>query len=334
MLRWAIIGTSFISETMAKAIATSDGSRAEAVFGRDAGRLSDFADRHGIAKRYTDYGLLLDDPDIDVVYIGLPSNIHHEAVIKAALKGKAILSEKSLTASMADAGALAQAVRSADVFFLEGLMYLCHPLMEKVGEIIRSGRLGTIRSVSGSYAADIWKLVNPLGNGTIFNLGCYPVSLLQYVVQTAFGPEVFTDRVTGGSGNVSDHDGNICDAALLVRFSNGVLATVQSTDSYGMSFDFAIYGDRGVLRFRTNPWLPVAGENILEIQHYDREPETIVVTSPFDSFQHQVMRVEECLRHGRTAAPRPSPRLSDSLEIMALLTTWEEHCRAIPSRVL
>ncbi|WP_338049415.1 Gfo/Idh/MocA family oxidoreductase [Rhizobium tubonense] len=199
--------------------------------------------------------------------------------------------------------------------------------MEKVGEIIRSGRLGTIRSVSGSYAADIWKLVNPLGNGTIFNLGCYPVSLLQYVVQTAFGAEVFTDRVTRGSGNVSGHDGNICDAALLVRFGNGVLATIQSTDSYGMSFDFAIHGDCGVLRFRTNPWLPIAGENALEIQLYDGGAETIVVTSLYDAFQHQVMRVEECLRLGLRQAPRPSPRLSDSLEIMALLTTWEEHCR-------
>lgn len=110
---------------MANAIATSAGSRIEAVFGRDPGRLWDFADRHGIDKRYEDYDLLLSNPDIDVVYIGLPNNAHHEAVIKAAASGKAILSEKSLTTTMADAQALAAAVRSSNVFFLEGLMYLC-----------------------------------------------------------------------------------------------------------------------------------------------------------------------------------------------------------------
>jgi predicted dehydrogenase len=206
--------------------------------------------------------------------------------------------------------------------------------MDKVGEILRSGRLGTIRSVSGAYAADIWQLVNPLGNGTIFNLGCYPASLLHYVVQTACGPEVFVHRTTSGTGNVSEHDGNICDAALNVRFSNGVLATLQSTDSYGMSFDFAVHGDRGVLRFKTNPWLPVAGENVLEVQQYDGDTQTVVITSSCDAFQHQVMRVEKCLREGLIEAPRPSPRLSDSLEIMAMLTTWEEYCRAALPRAV
>jgi len=327
MLRWAIIGTGFISDTMATAIAASEGSRIEAAFGRDSGRLSDFVDRHRISKRYTDYDRLLSDPDIDVVYIGLPNNAHRDAVVKAAAKGKAILSEKSLTTTMKDAELLADAVGSAGVFFLEGLMYLSHPLIDKVGDILRSGCLGKIQSVTGSYAANIWQLANPLGNGTIFNLGCYPVSLLQYVVQTACGPDAFVHRVASGIGNLSSHDGNICDAALTVRFSNGVLATLQSTDSYGMSFDFAVYGDRGVLRFATNPWLPVAGENLLDLEHYDRERQTIVVTSPHDAFRHQVMRVEECLRQGFTEAPRPSPRLSDSLEIMDLLTTWEKQCR-------
>jgi len=326
MLRWAIIGTSFISETMARAIAESDGSRIEAVFGRDVTRLADFADRHGIEKRYTNYDRLLDDPEIDVVYIGLPNNVHHQAVIKAANKGKAILSEKSLTTTMEDANALAAAVRSTNVFFLEGLMYLSHPLIDHLGDIIRSGRLGTIRSVSGSYAADIWQLVNPLGKGTIYNLGCYPVSLLHYVIQTAFGADAFGRRTVSSFGNISSHDGNICDAALSVRFSNGVMATLQSTDSYGMNFDFAIRGDLGTLGFLTNPWLPNAGENRLELKLYGAEPEIITVTSHKDAFGHQVMRVEDCLRNGLTEAPRPSPRLQDSMEIMTLLTEWEEAC--------
>lgn len=330
MLRWGIVGTSFISETMAVAISTSEGSRIEAVFGRDPGRLANLAKRHGIHKRYEDLDVMLADPTIDAVYIGLPNNLHAEASIKAASKGKAILSEKSLTTTMADATALAQAIRAADVFFLEGLMYLCHPFMDKLGDIIRSGRLGTIRSISGSYAADIWQLVNPLGGGTIFNLGCYPVSLLHYVVQTAFGREAFQRRKISATGNLSVHDGNICDAALSVHFSNGVIASVLSTDSYGMSFDFTIRGDLGQLRFKTNPWLPIAGENVLELTLYGGETETIVVTSSRDAFQHQVLRVEECVRMGSKEAPRPSPSLSDSLEIMDLLSAWEDGCKNAP----
>ncbi len=332
MLRWGILGTSFISDTMAEAITASDGSRIEAVAGRDGLRLSDFAARHGIAKHYSGYDALLDDRAIDVVYVGLPNNLHHEAVIRAAAKGKAVLSEKSLTTTMVEADALAQAVRDRGIFFLEGLMYLCHPLMAKAGEILRSGRLGTIRSVSGLYAADIWKFVNPMGKGTIFNLGCYPASLLHYVIQTACGPDAFSTRVTSAFGNVSPHDGNICDASLSVRFDNGVLATLQSTDSFGVSFAFSIHGERGSLRFLTNPWLPVAGENRMELCEYGHPAEEIVVLSDHDAFGHQVKLVESCLRAGVKEAPRPAPRLSDSLEIMSLLSAWDEQARMSDGR--
>ncbi|MBS1182912.1 MAG: putative oxidoreductase [Proteobacteria bacterium] len=330
MLRWGILGTSFISETMAAAIASGGNSRIVAVSGRDPGRLADFAGRHGIDKAYASSETLLDDPDVDVVYIGLPNNLHGEVAVMAAQRGKAILSEKSLTTSMADADALARAVRSADVFFMEGLMYLCHPLIETFGEIIRSGRLGAIRSVNGVYAADIWKLVNPLGKGTIFNLGCYPVSLLQYVVQTAFGPDAFGAHTASGAGNVSRHDDNICDASLSVRFSNGMLATLQSTDSYGMMSDFSVYGDRGMARFLTNPWLPVAGKNAFIVHEYGAEPEEVVVETGRDAFQHQVERVEQCLGERLLQPRRPAPRLSDSLEIMSMLAAWEQDCRTPP----
>lgn len=328
MLRWGILGTSFISNTMADAICASEGSFIEAVVGRDPERLEAFARRHNVAKRYATVEALVDDPEIDVVYVGLPNNLHHEAVIRAAQRGKAVVCEKSLATGMADALALANEVRTADIFFLEGLMYLNHPVIAELGNIIRSGRLGAVRSIAGLYAADIWKLVNPNGNGTLYNLGCYPASLLHYVIQTAFGPEAFSDRIMSGHGNISPKDHNICDAALAVRFGTGTLATLQSTDSYGMSFDFTVRGDLGSVRFATNPWLPIAGDNILDVEEYGKAPEQVTIGSDVDAFGHQVRVVERCLSLGLKQAERPSPSLGDSLEIMALLTEWEALCKA------
>lgn len=330
MLRWGILGTSFISSTMADAIQASDGSRIEAVAGRDPKRLEAFAKRHAVAKSYATIEALVDEPEVDVVYVGLPNNVHHEAVIKAAQRGKAVVCEKSLATTMADAQAMADAAQTAEIFFLEGLMYLNHPVIAELGNIIRSGRLGAIRSIAGLYAADIWKVVNPKGNGTLYNLGCYPASLLHYVIQTAFGPEAFSKRVMSGHGNLSPRDHNICDAALAVRFGSGTLATLQSTDSYGMSFDFTVRGDLGAARFVTNPWLPIAGDNILDIEEYGKEPEQVRVWSDIDAFGHQVRVVERCLSLGLKQAERPSPRLGDSIEIMELLSEWEALCRTSP----
>ena len=168
-------------------------------------------------------------------------------------------------------------------------------------------------------------MVNPQGRGTIYNLGCYPVSLVQYVMQVAYGPEAFGMRQARGFGNVGA-DGMISDATLAVRFDNGVLATVQASDSYGMAHEFAISGEKGVLRCQTNPWLPGAEGNILLMQPYDGVAEEIVVRTGLDAFQHQVACVEDAQRQGLKQASRPAPQLSDSLEIMAMLTAWEADC--------
>ncbi|PTB63304.1 NAD(P)-binding protein [Trichoderma citrinoviride] len=324
MLRWGILGTSFISHTVVKSILASPNSRITAVFGRNQARLDEFAAKYDIATKYQDLEALLDDAEVDVVYVGLPSHMHSSAVIAAAKKGKAILSEKSLATTMEDSHAMIAAVKEANVFFLEGLMYLCHPLMEKVASIVKSGALGNVKGMSGYYAANIWKKANPLGMGTIYNLGCYPVSLVHFIMETAYGSEAFEKRQVAGLGNLSNEGSlHARDASLNVRFDNGVLATIQSTDSFGNDFSFSIQGDKGVLRFKTNPWLPLAGDNVMELKTYGGATEEIVVPAQMDAFGHQVKRVEDCITQGLKEAPRPSPSWANSVEIMSLLTEWE-----------
>jgi predicted dehydrogenase len=334
MLNWAILGTSFISHTMAAALQASKGSRITSVFGRDPERLEQFAHTYGIERTFKTIEPILDDPTIDVIYVGLPNHIHAEVVCAAAARGKAVLSEKSLTRTLEEAEALVAAVNEAGIFFLEGLMYLAHPLMGVAGDIVRSGRLGRLRSVTGHYAADIAQLANPLGGGTIFNLGCYPASLLHYVIEAGFGGDAFSKYQHLATGTISARDGTVCDASLAMRFDNGLIATLQSTDSFGMDHAFTVLGEKGCLRFITNPWLPVAGDNVIEVAEYGRSPERIVVRSERDAFGHQVQLVEDCLAQGLKAAPRPSPNPTHSLEIMRLLCDWEGQVRANAKEVI
>ena len=148
-LRWAIIGTGFISNTVAEAIAASPGSRVELVSGRDAGRVAEFAERHRIARTCVGFANAVADPDIDVVYVGTPNHTHHDVVTAAAAAGKAVLSEKSLTATMATAHELVDAVRDK-VFFVEGLMYLAHPVMQRFVDLLSEERTGTVTATVAS----------------------------------------------------------------------------------------------------------------------------------------------------------------------------------------
>lgn len=327
MLRWAILGTSFISETMARAIEASPGSVTTVVVGRDPKRLEEFRALHGIARAVTSLEVALRASDIDVVYVATPNHVHHEATILAAAAGKAVLSEKSLTVSMEQADSLLAAVRGT-VFFVEGLMYLAHPVIARFVDVLHDGRLGTLKAVHASYAANIAHLVNPDGRGAIYNLGCYPASLVQLVLDAMGGDGTFADHQLESCGVISAADGNVSEAVGVARFSNGVLATIHTAETYGNTSRFEVHGTNGTLTFLTNPWLPERGDNSFVWRAYDGEPETIVVTGPLDAFDHQVRMVEANVAAGKLEAERPSPRLDDSLHLIRFLTEWEAASRS------
>ena len=303
MLNWAIHGTGFISHAMITAIAASSGSRVHTIIGRNPEMLAEFQTQYAIPNTATDAAQPLADPEISAVYIALPNHVHHSATIMASNAGKAVLCEKSLSTTMAQAGDLAKTIRANITFFAEGLMYLAHPLYTRLTEILLDGRLGKLRAIHGHYAADIHAVTNPLGRGTLYNLGCYPVSLLHLVIQTMCG--------------------TVVDAAMTCKFANGVLATLQSTATHGMSHGFTIPGENGTLDFATNPWLPTGGDSHIQWHPYNGTAEDIIVNTGHDGFYHQVKMVETALKDGKTQATRPSPSLSDSLDIMGLLTEWE-----------
>ena len=123
-------------------------------------------------------------------------------------------------------------------------------------------------------------------------------------------------------------DETVSSATASIRFANGVIATVASTGDYGMAFNVGVLTTTGEMRFATNPWLPTAGDNLIEWVPYDGDAESIIVTSDGDAFDHQIRLVERCVADGRTEAPRPSPRLRDPLEIMGFLIEWETVCLA------
>jgi predicted dehydrogenase len=329
MLRWGILGTGFISNKMIEAVKASDGSTLHTIAGRQQQALDQFQTAHGFVKQSLGYDDVMADPDVDAVYIGAPNHVHHMLTLAAAAQGKPVLSEKSLTTTMAQANALVDGVTSAKTFFVEGLMYLAHPFLARFVEVLKDGRLGDLKAVNGFYSADIWKVTNPAGRGTLYNLGCYPTSLMHLVVQTMCDEAAFGARRIHGTGNVSEQDGTVVDAAMSVRFDNGVLGTLQSTDSFGMAYGFNVLGTHGVLRFVTNPWLPIAGRNHMQWCPYNGEIEDIFVDDPYDAFYHQLKMVEASIGTKETQAARPSPRLRDSVEIMEFLTEWERQALSL-----
>jgi len=142
----------------------------------------EFAARMGIPKSYGSYQALLDDPDIDAVYIPLPNSLHYEWTIKAAQAGKHILCEKPLALNPTQCLEMEAAARQAGVVLMEAFMYRFHPRMEKVIEQVREDALGPLRMIQSSFT---FKLTRPdnirfqadLGGGALMDVGCYCVNI-------------------------------------------------------------------------------------------------------------------------------------------------------------
>lgn len=322
MIKWGILGTSFISGVMADAIAQVAGHQVYAVAGRAVGNLSSFQQRHQAQKVFTDYQQLIDDPQVDIVYIALPNHIHHHYIIQAARAGKAILCEKSLSIDMAKTEAAIKEVKQHNVFFIEGLMYLHHPLARRLTTLISAGELGAIRSVTARYGADIAHLVNPDSRGAIYNLGCYPASLLHLVIRQCYGEAVSDYRMMANGRR--GQDGNIAEAAALLTWPGRAQAHLHCVEDYGMFWDVSIQGSLATLRLESNPWLPTVTGNRLVITPYQGEARYEDIPAGGDAFYYQVEAIGQALHAGQTSIGWPAPSLDDSYQIMALLTEWEK----------
>lgn len=313
-IKWGILGTSFISEVMAKAIHASTSSELLAVGSRTLSSATHFAEQHQIPKTYGNFQNLLDDPEIDAVYIGLPNHVHKEWIIRCALAGKHILCEKPFVLNAAEAHEVMGVLEETRVFCMEALMYRCHPFTRKLQELVHSKILGDIKLYNAVYTAPIAHLANPVAGGSIRNLGCYPVSLIRLLA----GTEPVEVIGTGRRNKVTQTDSQ---ASAILKFADNSIATVSTADDFAMVWQFDIWGSEGKLQVISNPWLPDV-KNKCIIQRYDeKDAVEIGVSSEKPLYTYQIDAVNQQLING-DMSDQTTITLADSLGNCVVLESW------------
>jgi predicted dehydrogenase len=291
VVKWGILGTSPISETMVNAIKESSNSIPYAIASRSMQKAQEFASQHQVPHAFGDYHELINHPEIDVVYIGLPNHLHKEWIILAARAGKHILCEKPMFLSRQDCDEVLQVIKDTPVLLMEGLMYLHHPLTAKLNEIIDSGLLGDVKQYVAYYAANIAHLANKTSGGCIRNLGCYPMSLIRLLAKS----EPITYFGLGRVVNSIHHDHQ---ATLLLEFPEQVMASISSADDLPMQAQFDIYGTKGKLKMLSNPWLPNQDQNkILITLDNEVEPIEIDFQAPQSLYTYQINALSNAVLH-------------------------------------
>lgn len=184
-LRWGIISTANIG--LARVIPPmmeSNKYEVYAISSRDPAKADAAAKQLGIPVAHGSYEALLDDPDVDMVYNPLPNHLHVPLTLDAVAKGKHVLCEKPIAMTAAEARKLKKV--PDDIVVAEAFMVRHHPQWKRAREIVRSGKLGTVRFIQVAFAynnvdPDNVRNMADIGGGGVYDIGCYAILTGRYL---------------------------------------------------------------------------------------------------------------------------------------------------------
>ena len=263
-IRFGMIGAGSVTEVKSgPALQKVPGSSLDFVMRRDPEKLADYARRHGVRKFTTRYEDILEDPDIDAVYIATPPGSHAFYTLEAASHGKAVYVEKPMARTVEEAQTMVKACRDAGVPLFVAYYRRGQPRFLKAKELIESGALGEVRSfqylfacpVPGEDPARPWLLSREVaGGGLLYDIGSHMSDSIIFLL----GEPV---EVLGRSNNLSRARDTDDLSSALMRFASGVQGTLQLSFNAAQTIDrLWISGSRGSLTLSIMGYEPLLFE--------------------------------------------------------------------------
>lgn len=223
-LGWAIVGTGGISRTTVGDLHLTENLDLVAVASRTIEKASEFAAEFEVPRAYGDYDALLQDDEVDVVYIGTPIGTHATIARQALLAGKHVLVEKAFTATAREARGLARLAAKQGRFLMEAMWMRFNPAFVRMLGEVEDGAIGELRCVQAGFgfpAPPEWNHWRPdLGGGALLDMGVYPLTLAHVLLGVPDGIEA--------TGEVRD-DGLDLTASVYLRYDDGRFATALTS---------------------------------------------------------------------------------------------------------
>lgn len=233
-VRWGILSTAKIGrEKVIPAMQAGHHCNIIAIASANKELATTIAKQNNIARVHDSYEALLNDAEVDAIYIPLPNHLHVTWAIKALLAGKHVLCEKPIALSSAEAGQLQEVAQQyPHLKLMEAFMYRFHPQWQAVKKKVNDGCIGelkTIQSFFSYYNVDPNNIRNKkeIGGGGMMDIGCYCISLSRFI----FGKE--PERVVG----VVEYD----PVLQTDRMASGILDFGAGTSSFTCSTQLMPY---------------------------------------------------------------------------------------------
>jgi len=302
-VRWGIIGCGNVTEVKSgPAFRKIAQSELVAVMRRDAVKARDYAQRHGVPAWYDDAQKLIDDPNVDAVYVATPPSTHQRYALASIAARKPVYIEKPMAMNASECAQIVRAGEAANVPVFVAYYRRRLPRFLKVQELLREGAIGAVRLVNVLVHAPHearyrdpnnlpWHVRPEISGGGLFvDIGCHTLDMLDFLL----GP------ITSVRGHVSNqlHAYPAEDTVVMAfAFGNGVLGTAAwNFGSYANEDRVELIGDAGRITFATFGDTPVRIENGAGSREY-------ILPNPLHIQQPLIETIVAELRGARGACP-------------------------------
>ena len=292
IIRWGILAPGNIAKQFARGLAALPDAELVAVGSRSQERADKFGDEFGAARRHGSYGDLVNDPDVDAVYVASPHSGHREHTILCLEAGKPVLCEKPFAINAAQAREMIDTARSKGVFLMEAMWTRFLPAVVKVREWLAEDAIGDVQMLVADFGFGASfniesRLFDPArGGGALLDVGIYPVSFASMV----FGgpPTRIVSMAQKCESGVDER------SAAVFGYDGGRLAIVYTAICTTTPQVACIMGSKGRIDMPAPFWKATRAT----LSAGDRN-EAVDIPFEGNGYNYEAAEVARCLREGR-----------------------------------
>lgn len=290
--KWGIIGAGHIAGSFAKGLKALPNARCYAIASRDGEKAASFAAEYGFEKSYDSYQAMLQDPQVDIVYVATPNNLHYTHTMMALDAGKHVLCEKPFAITCSQAMTMMRVSREKNLFLMEALWSRFLPSMITASKLLGEGVVGKPLLLQAEFGIhpvydENSRLFDPkLGGGSIADIGIYPIFLALFL---------FGDPLSMDVSSIPAPTGVDMTTTIVMTHREGRMSVLTSSFAFDMESDAKITGDAGRLRLCRMFHTPTK----LMLRRNVEEAETeIPVEMVGNGYNYEAAEVMRCIDEG------------------------------------
>ena len=301
--RWGILGAGRIAEKFCTALNFVEGAEVYAVASRDIDKAKAYADKFNAAKFYNNYDDLINDDQVDIIYIATPHAFHYEQTLACLRNKKAVLCEKPMSLGYGQTKQMIETANENKVFLMEGMWTGCMPFMEKIQALIMEDVIGSIQCLSADFGftapVDLEsRLYNKsLGGGAMMDVGVYPLYLATAILGAPSQLKVISKLAATGVDEYIN---------IALKYPTGETAQLLSSIVFNTNVEAAIIGTKGRINIK-NPWFKATD---FSVHLNDGSVENFSMPHLSNGFEHEILEVMHCLNNGLLQSEKVPHQLS------------------------